>query len=196
MQKLAQNSLEAIIPILGFYYWDWSWYFILLFYILDGLAKEIILHLKSQKVYATQGGESAVRFWQRSGIKSAFIVSITTVILHFMYYINHANVDFLSEVIGFLSYKEMGLAQGWVLVPLIGLNVWMQYKFNFLKIGLHTKTKMSSLWGEHLRIRILYLIVVIIGLGIHSVFHLADFVFVWASVALPFLFEFLIKPEN
>lgn len=196
MQKYSQNIAEAIIPLLGFYYWGWNWYFILLFFLLDGLAKEIVLHLKSNKIVATQGGENSKINWRKSGIKSGAIALFVALVLHFMVYISNADVNFFKEFIRFLSYTEMGIAQGWVLLPLIALNVWMQYKFTFLKFGLHTKTQLSMLWKEHLTYRYFYLFAVILGLGLHAVFHLNDFVFVWVSVLLPFLYMSVFKPNN
>ncbi len=188
MQKYSQHIAEAIIPILGFYFWNWSWYFILLFYILDATAKEIIIHLKSKKIYQTQGGDQSLIVWEKNGFKSAALAILTLVVLHFMYYINHKNVSFTQEIIAFLSYREMGISQGWVLVPLVGLNVWMQYKFTFLKFGLHTKLTLTSLWKEHVQFRNFYLLSTLIGLGLHSVFQFQDVAFVWVAIALPFLY--------
>jgi hypothetical protein len=195
MQKYSQYLAEAIIPLLGFYSWNWSWNFILLFYLLDGLAKEIVLHLKSNKIYETQGGENSKITWKKSGVMSGAIALFVTVILHFMVYISNPEVNFFEEFIRFLSYKEMGLAQGWVLLPLIALNVWMQFKFTFLKFGLHTKIQLSLLWKEHLRYRYFYLFAVIIGLGLHAVVHFNDFVFVWVSVGLPLIYVAVFKPK-
>ena len=48
--KYIQLVGDAIIPILGFFFWDWNLYFILLFYFLDMLTKEVLLHLKSNKI--------------------------------------------------------------------------------------------------------------------------------------------------
>lgn len=196
MQKYSQHIAEAIIPLLGFYLWGWNWYFILLFFILDGLAKEIIFHLKSRKIFATQGGTQSLSIWKSSGIKTGILSIIAVVVLHGMYFINHQDIQFLDEIVAFLSYEEMGLAQGWVLIPLVALNVWVQYEFTFLKLGLHRKLLLSELWKDHLHYRYFYLIVVVIGLGLHSVFHFQDVVFVWASVSLPYLYERFLKPQS
>lgn len=195
MQKYSQHIAEALIPLLGFYFWNWNWYFILLFYVLDGLAREIVLHLKSKKIFATQGGNSARDVWVKFGVKSAVMALVVAFVLHFMYFINHPQVDFGQEFTLFLSYTEMGIAQGWVLLPLIALNVWTQYKFTFLKLGLHTKISLSQLWKAHLNQRSFYLSTVIIGLGIHVVFHLNDVFFLWASVLLPVLYVRFIMPK-
>ncbi len=188
MQKYSQYCAEAIIPLLGYYYWNWGWYFILLFIILDAVAKEAVLHLKSKKIYETQGGGEALSIWKKEGIKSAAMSLIVLFMLHGMYYMSHINVDFSSELYSFFSYKEMGIAQGWVLVPLVFLNVWAQYKFTFLKLGLHTKTQLSQLWLQHVKYKIFILILVVVGALIHTLIHLDDLLFVWILVLLPFIY--------
>lgn len=186
MQKYSQNIAEAIIPLLGFYYWGWSWYFILLFLILDAIAKVFILHLKSRKIYATQGGEKSKSVWIKSGVFSLGVDFTIQALLHLMYSFNHENFNVGKEIIDFLSYEELGLAQGWIFVPLIVLNVWMQYKFTFLKLKQHTKTQISGLWKEYLMHRYIVLGIVILGCAIHFFVSLNDVVFVWVSALLPF----------
>lgn len=186
MQKYSQNIAEAIIPLLGFYYWGWSWYFILLFLILDAIAKIFILHLKSRKIYATQGGEKSKAVWIKSGAVSFGIDLFILVLLHLMYSFNHESFNVGQEIISFLSYEELGLAQGWIFIPLIILNVWMQYKFTFLKLKLHTKIQISGLWKEYLMHRYIVLGIVIVGCAVHYFTSLNDVVFVWAAAVLPF----------
>jgi len=186
MQKYNQNIAEAIIPLLGFYYWGWSWYFILLFLILDAIAKVFILHLKSQKIYATQGGEKSKSVWIKSGVFSLGVDFTILALLHLMYSFNHENFNVGKEIIDFLSYEELGLAQGWIFVPLVVLNVWMQYKFTFLKLKQHTKIQISGLWKEYLMHRYIVLGIVILGCAIHFFVSLNDVVFVWVSALLPF----------
>lgn len=186
MQKYSQNIAEAIIPLLGFYYWGWSWYFILLFLILDAIAKVFILHLKSRKIYATQGGEKSKSVWIKSGVFSLGVDFTILALLHLMYSFNHENFNVGKEIIDFLSYEELGLAQGWIFVPLVVLNVWMQYKFTFLKLEQHTKIQISGLWKEYLMHRYIVLGIVILGCAIHFFVSLNDVVFVWVSALLPF----------
>ncbi len=187
MQAYSQYIGEALIPLLGFYYWDWSWYFILLFYILDGLAKATVLHLKSNKILQTQGGKSARSVWKKYGILVMAMDLVVLVALHFMYIQNHPEFQFTPEIRSFLQHKEMGVAQGWILVPVVVLGVWLQYQFTFLKLKLHTKIQMSVLWKEHFRQRFIVLSAVLFGGIVHFFVQLPDVVFLWAAVALPFL---------
>ena len=53
--KIIQVAADAAIPLMGFFLWDWSLYFILLFYLLDLLASEIIAHLSARKIREYNG---------------------------------------------------------------------------------------------------------------------------------------------
>jgi len=194
MQKFTQRIAEAILPLLGFYYWDWSWYFILLFYILDVIAKETILHLQANKIYKTQGGESNHITWKKLGVKSVGIGLFTFVLLHVLQYWRSPDVSLMNEIGLFLSHKEMGIAQGLILLPLIILNVWMQYKQNFLKMNQHLKTRMTAMWQEHVNYRLFVMTVVAIGLGVATVFGIKDYILLWGAVLVPFIyFQFFRK---
>lgn len=188
MQKFTQLFAEAILPILGFYYWGWNWYFILLFYILDVLAREFIINLQANKIYNTQGGKDTLLIWKKSTIKSILIGLITLALLHFLQYLSYPNFSISKEAISFFNHKEMGIPQGIILIPLIFINVWMQYKMNFLKLNLHLKQKMSQMWAEHIHYRFFVLGIAALGLGITTVFGLKDVVLLWSAVLLPFIY--------
>jgi hypothetical protein len=95
-----------------------------------------------------------------------------------------------------LGYEEMGLPQGLILLPLIGLNVWMQYKMNFLKLNLHLKMKMSEMWSQHIHYRLFILSIVALGVSIATIFELKDFVLLWSAVILPFIYVQFLKKVN
>ena len=48
--KYIQILGDAVIPLLGFFVWNWNIYFILLFYLLDLLVKEVVIHFKSNRI--------------------------------------------------------------------------------------------------------------------------------------------------
>jgi hypothetical protein len=188
MQKFSQAIAEAILPILGFYYWDWSWYFIFLFYSLDVIAKEVIINLQSQKIYQTQGGQENLHFWKKSAIKSGIMGVGLLWLFHFLEFLRNPTFSIGEEVTAFFFHKEMGIPQGYLLLPLILLNVWMQYKLQFLKQGMHLRMKMSQLWNDQLRYRFLVIGIVALGLGLHSFIQIKDAVLLWTAVILPFLY--------
>jgi hypothetical protein len=188
MQKFTQLIAEAILPVLGFYYWNWSWYFILLFYILDVAAKEVILNLQANKIYKTQGGDQIRKTWKKSSGQSVLLGAAVLIMLHVLQFLRVPNFSISKETISFLGHEEMGIAQGIILVPLIVLNVWMQYKMNFLKMNRHFKTKMAVMWVEHLHYRFYVGSVVALGVFVATIFGLNDAALLWSAVLLPFIY--------
>lgn len=57
----------------------------------------------------------------------------------------------ITEIQKFWFYKEMGIEQGYVLVPLIVLMGFTQYKVEFLLPAQYTKITIQNLWESHIQ---------------------------------------------
>jgi hypothetical protein len=142
--RIIQLFLEAAIPILGYLFWDWSVYFILLFYILDMFADYIITHLKSNKILKAQGGEKSD--WIKWGIFGLLTFALAISMMHLAVYAMSPQIDFTKEVLAFWSFKELGLEQGYVLFPLVFFAAFQQYKMEFLMPGRFRTVHLKALW--------------------------------------------------
>lgn len=195
MQNLIQKFGEAILPLVGFYYWNWDWYFILIFYILDVFAKEIIINLQANKIYQTQGGTETYLIWKKSAVISLFIGMATLILVHLIQLTSSINFSISKEILNFFYHKEMGLPQGIILIPFIFLNVWLQYKLNFLKLNMQLKMKTSLMWQRHINYRLFILVWVVITLGLALFLNLKDSVFLWGSILLPIVYQKFFNKE-
>jgi len=61
--KLIQLAGDALIPILGFFFWDWGLYFIVIFYLLDYIVSEILTHLKAKRIFGHDASGRTI--WQK-----------------------------------------------------------------------------------------------------------------------------------
>jgi hypothetical protein len=105
---------EALIPVLGFFLWDWGLYFILLFYFFDVLAQEIIMHLKSKKIIVAQEFSNPSS-WIKLGALSALVVfGIISLI--------HVSMFYIDPAIGLL---------GLILVNFLPLKIWSLDKIKY-----------------------------------------------------------------
>src|SRR5690554_8069219 len=52
--RLINAISEAIIPLLGIFFFEWGIYFILLFYFIDLVATEVFLYIKVNKIIQFQ----------------------------------------------------------------------------------------------------------------------------------------------
>jgi len=140
---------DALIPILGFFFWNWSLYFIVLFYILDLLVREALVHFKTKKLQ-TYSEKVIPNDWILNGVKSGFLLVSLLTLVHILILFLHPNILFKEEITYFLTYKEMGVPQGLVLIPLVVFIGYANYQNEFIRPKLFSIIDFSSLWKIHL----------------------------------------------
>ncbi|MDG1742760.1 MAG: hypothetical protein P8H43_09290 [Crocinitomicaceae bacterium] len=150
-QKNVLIVSEAILPLLGFFVWDWSVYFILLFYAFDVLAQEGTMCLKTIKIRQTQGIEGVELHWFFYTVLSLFVVCFLFLLMHFAMGSIHPKISFIHQITAFWNYEDLGVKQGYFLVPLVCLSAYQNYKMNFLMRGLHRVTSIKKLWRDHIQ---------------------------------------------
>ncbi|MGM0479745.1 MAG: hypothetical protein ACQERC_11030 [Bacteroidota bacterium] len=138
---------ELAIPLLGFFYFDWSLYFILLFYFIDLLATEVFTWVKVRKIIAFQGIRYRFqqRFWPLA--VNGTIVLLLLFFSHLFIYFYQEGIAFIEAIWNFLAYEEPGfpIPQGIILFPLVVLGNYQQYKHFFVQPGLHRRFSWKAL---------------------------------------------------
>lgn len=174
--KVNPNYLKIVadllIPILGFFWWGWNLYFILLFLLLDFGVSEVLVHLKTKKIKSYSEKVDQTK-WLRFGAASFGLVLLSIGGIHLGMKNIHPTIEFGDEIYNFLAYKEMGVAQGVVLIPLIVLMGYSQYKSEFLMPRLFQSINFEKLWKMHFlnQYAILILISVLCVLTAFTSFH-------------------------
>jgi hypothetical protein len=201
--KYIQVFGDAIIPVLGFFLWDWSLYFILLFYFLDLVTKEILLHFKSKKIiqhhilnYQTNY-QNEQKNWFKFGLISLLLLVFTTIIIQFSMNFIQVNFNSLKEIVSFLSYKDMGIEQGYILIPLIIFIGYSQYKMEFLTPAIYSKINIHQLWKSHVQTMLILLGFVAFGFGLLHFIILPEWIIVISIVVISTLYQIIsIKQKN
>lgn len=114
--RVQRLFAEVLFPTVGLIFWNWGFDFILWFYFLDqfaGLVSDVV----------KKNGGFVV---QRHGLIIIELMVILCAIAVF-------TIDFLGSLMDFLSYEDMGIAQGYFLIPIMMLG-------EYLKINLERKT--------------------------------------------------------
>ena len=121
-EKIVLLLGDIALPLIGFFFWNWGFYFIALYFIIDQLAKQAFLILRLKNI-SLQFTEKAVRL-SKSWILFFFEVLIIILINYQM------TVDFnpINGIIKFLTYEDMGIQQGLILIPLLIFAEWMKIK--------------------------------------------------------------------
>lgn len=185
---------DAAIPLLGFFLWDWSLYFILLFYFIDLLMNEVFMHVKSSKIVACQGKAQKPSWISLGGMSLLTLLASITAIHGAMAYID-SGINFQEELISFWSYTEMGIQQGYILVPLIAFAGYQQYKMTFLMRAKYRTAQVKNIWKQHLRALILLLGSAGLALGLSLFLILPELVYVLLIVAGCTTYSWFFKRE-
>ncbi|MDX2359506.1 MAG: hypothetical protein QNK23_01780 [Crocinitomicaceae bacterium] len=188
--KYIQLGLEAIIPLSGFFFWDWSLYFILLFYFIDILVGEVIAHLKSGQVAAHHGGSTDKLEWIRKGLISGVVLLIGIAIIHIAMMFIAQGINFQEEIVAFWTYKEMGVQQGFLLVPLVAFAGYQQYKMEFLMPAKYRTTTITAVWKPHTQALLIILAFAGLCAGLVHMVQIPEVVYVLGIVIVSFGYRF------
>ena len=164
--RLIQAISEAIIPILGVFYFNWGLYFILLFYFIDLIASEVFVYIKVNKIIQFQRINFSFQLRYGRLIFNSLLVLLIIIAAHFVILLLSPTISLYEEFVEFIMYEDTGIPipQGIILLPLVIFGNLQQYKAFFIKNG---RYRMSS-WKElvFMRRKVLYLTLIGIGLGL------------------------------
>lgn len=142
---------SLLIPILGFLWWDWSLYFIFLYYFLELFSNEIVVRLKSKKILGN-GEERQFPFPTKTyAIVSGIFYLLIVAFIHLGMALYQPEINFSKEIWEFLAYKELGIPQGIILLPLIAMMTYSSYKVEFIMPRLYLRINENALWKQHVK---------------------------------------------
>ena len=195
--KYIQVLGDGIIPLLGFFFWDWNLYFILLFYFIDMLTKEVLLHLKAKKIVAYQEGtesptvQNEKKVWMKWGIISLILLIFSIFLIQISMPFIQDQFNAKNEIIRFWSYKEMGIEQGYIFVPLIIFMGYTQFKMEFLVPAVFTRMNNSQLWQPHLKAMLILVAFTALTFGLVHFIKIPEVIFVISIVLISSLYQIL-----
>ncbi|MBN9294861.1 MAG: hypothetical protein J0G96_12865 [Flavobacteriia bacterium] len=141
---------EALIPLLGYFFWNWNLYFIFLFMFLDLSAYNVLYFFKYRNILKYNQLPDN-NFLLLSHLLALFLLSIL-MFFGYTYVLNAVQQTFYRlEIIRFLKYEDMGFAQGYILLPLIVLTAFMNYKTEFILQRQFEKLRIRELFMSYLK---------------------------------------------
>lgn len=158
---------DVLIPILGYFLWDWSIYFILLFVFLDLTVREVIVHLKTNRDRKSQTSFKA-NDWIKRGVISLLLLLLFIVVTHVAMPVIQPEIQFKDELISFLSYEEFGIQQGYFLGLIVVLIGYTEMKKP------EPQQALTERWKSHLFNHALLLVLASAIYLILNVIHLTD----------------------
>jgi thiosulfate reductase cytochrome b subunit len=145
---IFQTVLEAALTLAGYFYWHWDTSFILLFYLLDWILFLAINSVKAKKRFAYSGLVTEKKHALRILLLGSAFLFATCFIVILNMQLLQPSFHFTDRVIAFLMYEDIGIAQGYVLLPLLLLNGISVYKQQFIRPELYKYLTMGQLINE------------------------------------------------
>jgi hypothetical protein len=124
---IVQLIGELVIPLLGYFLWDWSLLFILLFYLIENLFFSYFRIETVREVKKTVWKNEQPRELKIFS-KSLTIWTIEFVLVHLFIAVIYPNQSFIKEWVDFFMYQDLGIPQGIILLPLIYISSRMKMK--------------------------------------------------------------------
>ncbi|MBI3134006.1 MAG: hypothetical protein HYZ14_04950 [Bacteroidetes bacterium] len=184
---VQQYLLEILLPLIGYFFFDWSLVIIAAFYVIDQVASEISFLRKFAAIRKFEN-KTAVVFLTISSLVFAALLCLELVVL-LDYFAPHGLAR-LQHVLDEL--KAFAKDELWLLFPLVLLMYYLKDQFTFF-IPRRFSGKNSSrffIWHWIANFSILALIVLAIELAKNSDLH--DVAAIGIFLALKLIFDFTV----
>ena len=187
--RIIQALLEALIPLLGFFIWEWTLHFVLLFYMLDLVADHLFLHFGARRISLEQKVKGANTL--KEGAFAIFLLICALVLIHLALLRIFPNIQLWNSTVAFWSYKEMGIEQGYLLLPLVFLAAQQHYKMEFLMPAHYRTLRLNDHWKKAKMSYVLIAAFAGITIGLTVFVEIPDMVYLLSIVVLSTLYRLL-----
>ena len=194
--KLIQAIGEAVIPLLGFFYFEWNLYFIILFYFIDLFTTEVFLHLKVNQILKFQSVRSYPKKWKVNTVVNSLLLIFIIIGVHIVIALLYPGISYKQEFVNFVMYEEAGvpIPQGFILLPIVVFGNYQQYKTMFLRPKLYQKQSWSFLLYSRKRALIITLLGIVFGLVLAYYFTVPIVYYLLLLVGIKFIIDFKFTP--
>lgn len=144
---IVQTLLEALLPVAGYLFWNWDTSFILQFFLLDWLLFYGLTLAKGAKRSAYHSSENEKRVFIKNAVLGALLLLATIFLVWTLLPRLQQPFSWTERIWAFLSYQDLGLPQGVLLIPLILLNGILVYRSQFLRFRLFERLTMQQITG-------------------------------------------------
>jgi hypothetical protein len=179
--KLVQALSELVIPLLGYFWWDWSLYFILLFYVLDLLVSASFSFVRERKIGHYR--QQPLHFQPKYLLLTVLLITLLFFICLQALLQLDPTFDVGAATWKFLTYKELGIPQGILLVPLVIYTGYAQYRMNFLLTGRFSTQTIKEVWRTHFNTLLLALAAAALWFGSTFLFAGPELLYILLLIA-------------
>lgn len=194
--KIIQAIGEAVIPLLGYFYFEWSLYFILLFYFIDLISTEVFTYLKVNKIIKFQGIQYSMQQRYSKLVINSLLSIALILVAHLFIYFQQEGIDFWNAFIEFLDYEEPGfpVPQGYILLPLVIFGNYQQYNRMFVKSKAYRVFSWKKLILSRRRALLISLSGAILGLILVHFLVISSLIYLLLITVIKFYIDIRLTP--
>jgi hypothetical protein len=187
---VQQYFLEILIPLIGFFWFDWTLEIIALFYLVDQLASEFSYLRKLKSIASYQNMKFINHF-----LLSVFLfltIFFLECFLLFHFFSGQLNMtENNSEIL--LQIKIFAIEEGWLLFPAVFLMYYLKDQFTFFMPRKFTEKDGIKFFRGHLISESAILILLVAGIALFSHLKVEDYLILIAFLVVKILFDFTIQ---
>lgn len=170
-EKIALILGDVALPLIGFLFWNWGFYFIALYFIADQLTKQIFLFFRFKNINLSASFKAILLS------KSYILFFVQVLIIILINYQITSDFNPVKGLVSFLTYKDMGVQQGVILIPLLIFAEWMKLKAD-RKLNLSDEIKQKKI-NDNLQLSQIHLAAIGFILGIINFLVLPESIIVY-----------------
>lgn len=194
MQRSQQISsiFDILVPLMLYFLWDWDLHFILLFAYIDALAGVVVSFVKERKI-------EAYKRTANPKAKKLLIRNLGAVVLGIIFFEMavsqiYPNLLLWTSFVDFLLFKEMGIPQIVLILPLIGLLNYQQYQMLFIKTKAYQFLPLLFLQNKNCNNWLLFTVSATLIFGLSTLLEASPLSYLILILGLKALFDFMLIP--
>ncbi len=192
--KLIQLVGDIIIPTLGYLFWGWGLFFIVLFFLLDLIIREFFFIKKTHKIISVQhfNQSSFKRKFTLFSLGSIGLLLCVLTLSFLIFYKILPKFEFTKELKGFLFYTEFGIPQFILLFPLLYFGGMMQFKREFILPKKYLELKFKPITTAHFKTYVIIILLEILLLTLSFFITFSEGVYVITLLLIYLLYQFFV----
>jgi len=184
--KVQQYGLEILFPIAGYFFWNWSLLIIVVFYLLDFLASQLLYF---RRLFFIQKQEDLIK-WRLPLSVGLFLILYFVVlkcITVSSIFINYNSIKPYDELMLFAK-EEL-----WFLFPVILLSYFMMDKMFFYMPRRFMNHKTKLYFIKNLISNSIATVLILAAVFISNEFIIHDLVILFLTITIKLMFDFGVK---
>jgi hypothetical protein len=153
-------------------------------------TKEVVMHVKVYHVNKLHPNGKA-QWLKKSVVNTVFFMSFL-LLVHVAVLQVFPTLKFTIEWWRFWTYEDLGIQQGYVLLPLLAVSGYMQFKQSFVLPNMAAKLTMSELWSPQIKLNVWRVLAASTWIGVARFIYLNESVWIGFILVVMALYQWFI----